>query len=181
MSIKKFMAKKIRKIAGTYEETVSDLRCRGVKIGENVDIINSQIDGEYGFLVSIGNNVTITNATLLTHDASTYKFLGKSKIGRIDIGNNVFIGLGSIILPNTRIGDNVIIGAGCVVSGVVEDNSVMAGNPARKICTCEEYLEKHKLKMKNSPVFDTKIGVKSEQDKSEINSRLNSGMIGYDN
>lgn len=181
MSIKKYIAKKIKLIAGTYQESISELRNRGVKIGENVDIINSKIDGEYGFLVSIGNNVTITHATLLTHDASTKKFLGKSKIGRIDIGNNVFIGLGSIILPNTKIGNNVIVGAGCVVSGMVEDNSVMVGNPAKKICTCDEYLEKHKLKMQNSPIFDTKVGVKSEQDKSEISSRLTVGMIGYDN
>ena len=77
MSIKKYIAKKIKLIAGTYQESISELRNRGVKIGENVDIINSKIDGEYGFLVSIGNNVTITHATLLTHDASTKKFLGK--------------------------------------------------------------------------------------------------------
>lgn len=181
MWLKKKMSKKFKLMAGTYRENVNELRSRGVKIGENVDIINSSIDGEYGFLVNIGNNVTITNATLLNHDASIKKFLGKSKIGRIDIGNNVFIGLGAIILPNTKIGDNVIIGAGCVVSGIVEDNSVMVGNPAKKICTCEEYINKHKNKMKDSIIFNTKIGVKSEEDKAEINSKLKVGEMGYDN
>ena len=180
MWFKKKLSKKVKQIAGTYKETIDELRARGVKIGKNVDILNSNIDGDYGFLISIGNNVTITNATLLTHDASTKKFLGKSKIGRIDIGDNVFIGLGAIILPNTKIGNNVIIGAGGVVSGVVEDDSVMVGNPAQKICTCEEYINKHKNKMQNAQVFNTPIGHKSQQDQLDIENKLNVGEIGYD-
>lgn len=72
--------------------SVEFLRSRGVKIGENVDILNSLIDGCHGFLISIGNNVTITGARLLAHDGSTKKFLGYSKVGRIDIGNDVFVG-----------------------------------------------------------------------------------------
>ena len=181
MGIKTSLINKIKRIAGTYEETVFDLRKRGVKIGENVDVLNSKIDGDYGFLISIGNNVTITNATLLAHDASTKKFLGKTKIGRIDIGDNVFIGLGAIVLPNSKIGNNVIIGAGCVVSGIVEDNSVMVGNPAKKLCSCDEYLEKHKQKMQAMPIFDTKIGCKNEETQKEILSKIDAGMIGYDN
>lgn len=181
MFFKRKISKKIKKITGTYRETIEELRARGLKIGDNVDILNSNIDSDHGFLISIGNNVTITNATLLAHDASTYKFLGKSKIGRIEIGDNVFIGLGAIILPNTQIGSNVIIGAGAVVSGKVEDNSVMAGNPARKICTCEEYINKHKLKMKDAPVFDTPIGPKSKQDQLYIDGKIKIGEIGYDN
>ena len=58
------------------------------------------------------------------------------------IGNNVFIGMRSIILQGTNIGDNVIIGAGSVVSGKVESNSVYAGNPAKKICSLEEHKNK---------------------------------------
>lgn len=58
------------------------------------------------------------------------------------IGNNVFIGMRSIILQGANIGDNVIIGAGSVVSGKVESNSVYAGNPAKKICSLEEHKNK---------------------------------------
>ena len=122
--IRNFLGRKL----GVPCEDVNDLKKRGIKVGENVDIINSRIDN----YTEIGNNVTITTATVLTHDGSTYKFLGKSKIGKVVIGNDVFIGLGSIILPGSIIGNKVIVGAGSVVSGKVEDNSVIVGNPAKK-------------------------------------------------
>lgn len=53
----------------------------------------------------------------------------------IVVGRNVFIGMNVFILPGVEIGDDVIIGAGSVVRGVVESDSIMAGNPARKIRT----------------------------------------------
>lgn len=52
---------------------------------------------------------------------------------RIVIGDDVFIGMRAIVLPGTTIGDGAVIGAGSVVRGVVEDNAVYAGNPAKKI------------------------------------------------
>lgn len=64
--------------------------------------------------------------------------------GIVTIGNNVFIGVNSIVLKDTIIGDNVIIGAGSVISGNVESNSVYAGVPAKKICSLDEYVEKLK-------------------------------------
>ena len=60
------------------------------------------------------------------------------------VGDNVFIGRNSIILMGTHIGSNVIIGAGSVVHGVIPDNVVAAGNPARTICTLDEHLEKRR-------------------------------------
>ena len=106
------------------------------------------------FLLTIGNNVTITNCRLLTHDASTKKFLGYTKAGKIVIGNNVFIGANAVVLPNTHIGDRVIIGAGAVVAHDMPDNSVVVGNPCRVICTCDEYIAKQQARMGNYPVFD---------------------------
>jgi len=64
--------------------------------------------------------------------------------GKIDIGNNVFIGMDAIILRNVTIGDDVIIGANAVVTGNCESGWVYAGNPARKILTVAEYYEKRK-------------------------------------
>lgn len=80
-------------------------RSKGAKIGEDVVLINCRIDDQFQYLLSIGNYVTITGATILTHDASTKRALGFMKCGRIDIGDNVFIGDGSVILPNTKIGN----------------------------------------------------------------------------
>jgi len=51
----------------------------------------------------------------------------------VNIGNNVWIGAGAIILPGVTIGDNAVIGAGSVVTRNVNSSSLYAGNPARKI------------------------------------------------
>jgi acetyltransferase-like isoleucine patch superfamily enzyme len=59
--------------------------------------------------------------------------------GRIRVGNNVFIGVHTIILPGVSIGDNVVIGAGSVVNKDIPDNVVAAGVPAKIIKNIEEY------------------------------------------
>ena len=117
-------------------------RSRGAKIGEDVELINSLIDDQFQYLLTIGNHVTITGARILTHDASTKRALGYTKCGRVEIGDNVFIGNGAIILPNTKIGNNVIVGAGAVVAKCIPDNSVVIGNPCKVICTYDEYVKK---------------------------------------
>lgn len=86
---------------------------------------------------------------LLVHDYSVFRALkaigreddGKRILAPISVGNNVFIGARSTILPGTRIGNNVVIGAGAVVKGHIPDNVVVAGNPAKVIKTIEEYAE----------------------------------------
>ena len=50
--------------------------------------------------------------------------------------------MNAIITRNVQIGDNVIIGAGSVVTKDCEENSVYAGNPARKIMTINDYYNK---------------------------------------
>lgn len=62
--------------------------------------------------------------------------------GRVKIGNNVFIGMDSIICRNVVIGDNVIIGAGSVVAKSCQSNSVYAGNPAKRISSIEDFISK---------------------------------------
>ena len=62
----------------------------------------------------------------------------------ISIGNNVFIGAGSRILYDTKIGSQVIIATGSIITHDIPDNTVVAGVPARKIGTFEEYVKKRK-------------------------------------
>ncbi len=49
------------------------------------------------------------------------------------MNNALFMGAGSTILPGVTVGENAVVGAGSVVTKDVEDNTVVAGNPARLI------------------------------------------------
>ena len=112
------------------------------------------IDANWPWLISVGDDVTLaSNVRILAHDASTAKTGVRTKVGIVRIGNNVFIGADSIVLCNTRIGDNVIIGAGSVVTHDIPSNSVYAGNPAKFICTFEEYQKKHRENQETHPIF----------------------------
>jgi maltose O-acetyltransferase len=51
---------------------------------------------------------------------------------RIEIGRNVWIGGGAIILPGVTIGDDAIVGAGSVVTHDVPAGATVMGNPARQ-------------------------------------------------
>lgn len=123
-------------------------------IGNNVDILCSNIDMLLPELLSIGDNVTITHATVLTHDASTRKTLGYTKFGKVTIGSDVFIGAGAIILPGTTIGDKVIVGAGAVVASDIPNNSVYIGNPAKLTCTYDEYMARMKSRLDNGYIIN---------------------------
>ena len=129
------------------------LRKSGAKIGRNFYYDNSYIDGSFRYLIEIGDNVTFTHATILAHDASTKIPLGKTKIGKVCIGNDVFIGYGTIILPNVKIGNHVVIGAGSIVNHDIPDSSVAAGNPCRVIGSYDSFVAKNRLYMQDHPVF----------------------------
>lgn len=128
---------------------------RGLKIGKNVFLgSNVLIDPSYPWLISIGDDCTITSRVmLLAHDASMTKFTGYTKVGSITIGNRVYIGVGSIILPGVHIGNDVIIGAGSLVAKDVPNNSVAVGSPVRIIKSLDKYLEETGYKIENSPIF----------------------------
>lgn len=165
-------------LRGRY--TSKDLRTMGVSVGENCHIYTRQIDMGHPYLLSIGNNVTISTARILTHDASTKKPLGYSRVGRVDIGDDVFIGAGAIILPNVRIGNRVIIGAGAVVTRDIPDNSVAAGNPAKVLGTYEAFVEKNRELMKTAPIQHTHYTKKTEAEKQQMKEALLKSRVGFD-
>ena len=132
---------------------VSYLRKKGVSIGEDVRFYSpgsNVIDVTAPWLLTIGNHVRITHGVIiLTHDYawSVLKKQDGSIFGAqspVKIGNNVFIGMNSIITRGVTVGNNVIIGAGSVVAKDCESNWVYAGNPAKKIMTVDEYYAKRK-------------------------------------
>ena len=75
----------------------------------------------------------LTDYSITNAFRATGKILSKdiALVRGIRIGNNVFIGKKSIIMPNCEIGNNCIIGAGAVVRGKIPDGSVVIGNPAQ--------------------------------------------------
>ena len=99
------------------------------------------------WIITLGNNVHITDGVkFITHDGGTLLF--RDRIPDLEItkpitvGNNVYIGNNTIILPGVTIGNDVVIGAGAIVTRDIPDNSVAVGVPARVIKTADEYLEK---------------------------------------
>ena len=126
---------------------IKSARRIGVKVGNNCRFFSMNFSTEPS-LIEIGDHVTITNGVeFITHDGGVWVFREEfpdiNLFGKIIIGSNVFIGLNSIILPNTEVGENTIIAAGSVVKGKFEDNSVIGGIPARKICSIEDYYNKN--------------------------------------
>ena len=149
-----FIKEFIYRLRGEY--TTEKLISMGMKVGKNFGRLNGVIlDPSHCWLIEIGDNVTMApRVHILCHDASTKAFLNHTKIGRVTIGNNVFIGAESVVLPGVTIGNNVIIGANSTVTHDIPGNMVYAGTPARPICTLDEYLEKEKERMKSSPCYD---------------------------
>lgn len=155
---------------------VSHLIKDGCRIGKNFHAQQGTIiDPGHCWLIDIGDNVTLApNVHILAHDASTKKFLGYTKIARVFIGNNVFIGAGTIILPGVHIGDNVVIGAGSIVTHDISSNSMAIGSPAKKICTLEEYVAKERKCMESAPVYSEEwiIGRITNGQKEEMRKQL---------
>lgn len=166
------------KIRGTMN--IDKLKKDGLIVGNNFHAMEGVvIDAGHCWLIEIGNNVTLApRVQILAHDASTKKILNYTRIGCVTIGDNVFIGAGSIILPNVTIASNSVIGAGCVVTKNI-DSGVWGGNPCKLLCSYEEFIEKQNIMLENLPRFDEKwlyANITSEMKiKMKLSVKKNSG------
>ena len=150
----KVRLKYFSRFAGKYDFN-DILKHDGIEIGKGTIFYNPNsmtIDRERPWMLQIGEYCKITRGTvILTHDYSRSvlrRVYGDivGEAGKTIIGNNVFIGINSIILMGAKIGNNVIIGAGSVVSGEIPDNCVAVGNPAKVIRTLDEHYVYRKAK-----------------------------------
>lgn len=163
--------------------TTEKLISMGMKVGKNFNRLHSVIlDPGHCWLIEIGDNVTMApRVHILCHDASAKGFLGYTKIGRVTIGNDVFIGAEAVVLPGVNIGSRVIIGANSTVTHDVPDGVVVAGSPARIICTLEEYLAKERARMETAPCYGEEYTLRKNvpmAKRMEQKSALD-GKIGY--
>ncbi|MGL4992931.1 MAG: acyltransferase [Bacteroidales bacterium] len=164
-------------------QTTDSLVNNGLKVGRNFKRLHGVIlDPAHCWLIEIGDDVTLApRVHILAHDASLCNHLGYARIGQVIIGNNVFIGAESVVLPNVRIGNNVIIGANSTVSKDIPDGMVAVGSPARVICTTEEYLRKNRELMRTRPMYGEEYTTRSnvsKEMKQEMKEALKDGY-GY--
>lgn len=149
------------------------LRAKGVEVGEHTKFfgINSiTVDTQRPWLLKIGDYCKITQGCIiLCHDYSRsvlrrkyHEIIGEAKM--TTIGDNVFLGMNSIVLMGCHIGNNVIVGAGSVVSGNIPDDVVVAGNPAKIIRTLDEH---YKIR-KNRTLEEAKMYFLSFEKKYKI-------------
>lgn len=131
------------------------LVARGLQIGERAAVMRPiLLDPSHPHLISIGDDVTLAPGVIvLAHDASTKLHLGYARIAKVRIGNRVFVGTGSIVLPGVTIGDDAIVGAGSVVTRDVAAGTVVAGNPAGTLTSTGDYIERHRRRLHVAPTY----------------------------
>jgi len=138
------------------------LRLAGVKLSGVPRYISTGVKFDDFRLITLGDRVVISDrVVLLTHDYSiTTAIICLGSVPESDIavrkgisiGDNVFVGLGSILLPGTEIGDNVIVGAGSVVRGRVPSNTLILGNPATAMGSVSDLGERWRTRIDSTQV-----------------------------
>lgn len=162
---------------------LDELKQRGLTVGSNFNMLDGvTLDWSHCWHNTIGDDVTMApGVRILAYDASTKMHLGYTRIGKVAIGDRVFIGAGSIVLPGVRIGSDVIVGAGSVVSKSIPDNTVACGNPARAVAATDEWVTRKRREMGMVPIFGEEYTARQNVDaamKAEMNERMTTG-IGY--
>ena len=136
--------------------TVAYAKHLGVSMGDGCQILTdpSLAFGSEPYLIKLGNHVDITyGVQFLTHEGGMWCARGMDSyyskydcFAPIKVGDNVMIGIHSIIMPGVTIGNNVIIAANCVVTKDVPDGAVIAGVPGKQISTVDKFVDSLKTK-----------------------------------
>ena len=122
-------------------------RAAGVEMGSNNFIATSFWSSE-PYLIKVGSFCqTTAGVKFFTHgggQAIRHKYPDFDAFGKVVLGDYVYLGNNVLIMPGVTIGDHVIVAAGSVVTKSIPSNCVVGGNPARYICSIDEY-EKRNL------------------------------------
>ena len=153
-------------------------RMAGVVLGTENSIFSDFWSSE-PYLITIGNHCQITSGVhIYTHGgggAVRRKFPKFDCFGKVVVGDYVYIGNNASIMPGVTIGDNVLVAACSVVTKSVPDNVVVGGNPAKIICTIDEYIErnlKYNLDSKNLSKKEKRAFLLSLSDEKFIKKKM---------
>lgn len=117
----------------------------GVKIGEHC-LIDTRYWSTEPYLISIGNYVQVTSdVRFQTHGGGNVlreNYPNFDAFGKIVIEDRAYIGAASQIMPGVTIGKGALVAAGSIVTKSVPSAVVVGGNPAKIICTIEEYKQR---------------------------------------
>jgi len=135
-------------------------RKAGVIMGHNNFIGGDFWSSAEPYLIAIGSHCDLTeNTKIYTHGGARVargKYPNFDVFGKVVLGDRVYVGSGAQIMPGVTIGDNVLIAAGSVVTKSIPSNVVVAGNPAKYICSLDEYIEKNLPYNTDSKSLNTK-------------------------
>lgn len=138
--------RKLKKILWSFYSKEKRAILSGVDLGSN-NFIASEFWSSEPFLIKVGSNCQITDGVkFFTHGGggAVRKYHPKFDcFGKIVVGDYVYIGTNALIMPGVTIGDNVLIAAGSVVTSSLPPNVVVGGNPARIICSLEQYIDRN--------------------------------------
>lgn len=119
----------------------------GVRLGNNCMVGKDHWSTE-PYLITIGNHVQLTDGVRIhTHGGGNCVRIIDPTFdcfGKVIIEDWAYIGSGSHIMPGVTIGRGALVAAGSIVTKSVPPGMVAGGNPARIICTVDEYYQKNK-------------------------------------
>jgi len=131
-----------RKLVSKLDEAKYN-RYAGLNIGVGTSISHENLDGICPQLIEVGDYcVFAPKSIVLSHDASLLPTTGKYIFKPTKVGHRVFVGYGAVIMPGLVIGDHAVIGSNSVVTRDVPPGVVVAGVPAKVICSTEELARK---------------------------------------
>ncbi|MCM1143041.1 MAG: acyltransferase [Muribaculum sp.] len=119
----------------------------GVSIGKN-NLIGKDHWSSEPYLITVGSNSQLTTCRIFTHGggcAVRRNHPDFDCFGKVTIGDYVYIGADALIMPGVAIGDCALVAAGSVVTKSVPSGMVVAGNPAKIICSVEDFYQRNKI------------------------------------
>lgn len=141
---------RIKRLFAPFSPPLSPLeyaRRIGVNIGEDNFIADNSCWSSEPYLITIGNHCQISSGVrFLTHGGGQVirdQVPSFDTFGKINVGDWVYLGTNSLILPGVTIENNVLVAAGSVITKSIPSGVVCAGNPARIICTISDYYERN--------------------------------------